>query len=239
MKAAPKNICVINFESKSFRKVHVSSAFSFQDVILQLPELLQTYGNISVPTMKLTKTSWNRTLNQKRYRWRHIYYSVILSSFIINTLHSDCKSFSYRVSHHQHIVTGNLRVISNCKLRKLSSNCLYYRGNKTINYKKSKSPISKDFLSCRYNLTKDTYTVWYDTIKSNVEERIFHVMVKLKFQQTKPILQDEEVLDWLNNSHEKFVVVPIGKTCNNVSSVCIIQIWGNFMSKNTSWRWHI
>ena len=57
MKAAPKNICVINFESKSFRKVHVSSVFSFQDVILQLPELLQTYGNISVPTMKLTKTS--------------------------------------------------------------------------------------------------------------------------------------------------------------------------------------
>lgn len=51
--------------------------------------------------------------------------------------------------------------------------------------------------------------MWYDTIKSNVEERIFHVMVKLKFQQTKPILQDEEVLDWLNNSHERFIVVPI------------------------------
>ena len=36
-------------------------------------------------------------------------------------------------------------------------------------------------------------------------------MVKFKFQQTKSILQDEEVLDCLNNLHQKFVVVPIDK----------------------------
>ena len=42
---------------------------------------------------------------------------------------------------------------------------------------------------------------------SKVEERISHLMVKLKFQQTKPILQDKEVLDYLNDLYKKFVVV--------------------------------
>ena len=42
-------------------------------------------------------------------------------------------------------------------------------------------------------------------------------MVKLKFQQTKPILHNKEVLDCLN---EKFVAVLVDKGYNNVSIIC-------------------
>ena len=51
-------------------------------------------------------------------------------------------------------------------------------------------------------------------------------MIKLKFQQTKPILQDKEVLDCLNDLREKFNVVVNVKTSNNVA------IFLKNMSKN-------
>ena len=51
--------------------------------------------------------------------------------------------------------------------------------------------------SVKYNLTADRRTTWFDTIKANIEERISDLKLKLKFNQSKPILQDEEVLDCL------------------------------------------
>ena len=85
---------------------------------------------------------------------------------------------------------------------------------------------SIESLSSKYNLTKDTFTAWYASLISKVEERISHVMIKLKFQQTKPILQDKEVLDCLNDLREKFNVVVNVKTSNNVA------IFLKNMSKN-------
>lgn len=51
--------------------------------------------------------------------------------------------------------------------------------------------------SVKYNLTADRRTTWFDTIKVNIEERISDLKLKLKFNQSKPFLQDEEVLDCL------------------------------------------
>ena len=64
-------------------------------------------------------------------------------------------------------------------------------------------------------------TVSYDTIISNVEERIFHPMVKFKFQQTEPI-QNKEVLDCLDDLYEKFVAIffPINKASINIFNIC-------------------
>ena len=47
-----------------------------------------------------------------------------------------------------------------------------------------------------------------------------HLKVKMKFQLTKPILQNEEILDCLNDLHKTFVVVPIDKASNNVGIIC-------------------
>ena len=44
-------------------------------------------------------------------------------------------------------------------------------------------------------------------------------MGKFKFQKTKPVLQDKEVLDCLNDLHENFLVFPIDKTSNTVDII--------------------
>lgn len=45
---------------------------------------------------------------------------------------------------------------------------------------------------------------WYGIIISKVEERIFHLLVKISISTTKLILQYKKVLDFLNELHEKF-----------------------------------
>ena len=102
-------------------------------------------------------------------------------SFVNYTFHCNSKHFSYCDQHYKHIVTGGLRFIS-IKTKQLLKNTLL-------------SPLSLFF---KYSV--NSFTSWYDTV-------ISHLMVKFKFQQAKHILQDKEVLESLNNLHEKFAVV--------------------------------
>ena len=44
-------------------------------------------------------------------------------------------------------------------------------------------------------------------------------MAKFKFRKTKPVLQDKEVLDCLNDLHESVLVFPIDKTSNTVDII--------------------
>ena len=53
MKIGSKDSCVINFENKGFDNMHISSVFRSQNVVLKLPEPLQTDGNNPVLAMKL------------------------------------------------------------------------------------------------------------------------------------------------------------------------------------------
>ena len=106
--------------------------------------------------------------------------------FLNSTFPRECEN-CYCDSHHKLIVTGDFRFISNFKFSELFSKGLNYCENKMINYKKCKDSIkaallsSIESLSAKYDLTKDAFTAWYDTIISKVEERMSHLMVKFEF----------------------------------------------------------
>ena len=65
MKIGSKDSCVINFESKGFDNMHISSVFRSQNVVLKLLEPLQTDGNNPVLAMKLARTIQNKILNYR------------------------------------------------------------------------------------------------------------------------------------------------------------------------------
>ena len=65
MKIGSKDSCVINFENKGFDNMHISSVFRYQNVVLKLPEPLQTDGNNPVLAMKLARTIQNKILNYR------------------------------------------------------------------------------------------------------------------------------------------------------------------------------
>ena len=55
LKTGPKNACVINFKNKSFDNIYTSCEFCCQDLILKIPEPLQTNVNNHVPSRKLAR----------------------------------------------------------------------------------------------------------------------------------------------------------------------------------------
>ena len=75
-------------------------------------------------------------------------------SFVQNLPTCDCINSEFCDSHHKHIVSGDLRIISNPKLRKLLSKGPNYREPKTLNYSKCKQAIESAISSSIFSLAE-------------------------------------------------------------------------------------
>ena len=114
--------------------LHISSIFKSKDVIDKLPDSLRADTHAPVVTMKLKNTIRNKILNYKDTVKSLIYEKDDDISFISNSYICECEGSQFCDTNHKHIVTGDLSIISNNKLRKLFSKGPNYRENVTINY---------------------------------------------------------------------------------------------------------
>ena len=131
-----KNVCTIRFVNKGIDEIKVSQIFNLPEVIATLPQELQDKDDIPSVAMKLDPPIRNKILN----------YRQTVSSLHVDTddevailseqLSCECNQSPFCDLTHQHIVTGDLRIIKNDKLRKLFSRGLNYREKKTTNYSK-------------------------------------------------------------------------------------------------------
>ena len=158
-KKAPKNVVVIRFANKGLDDIHISKIFRSAEVVSLLPETLQNDEDIPICTMKLDSPIRSKILN---YKETVLALQVIVDddiSFVENLPSCDLYNSEFWDLHHKHIVSGDLRVITNPKLRKLFSKAPNYREPKTLNYKKCEESIetaitsSIDILAAKYNLS--------------------------------------------------------------------------------------
>ena len=147
-------------------------------------------------------------------------------SFVENLPSCDCSDSEFCDPHHKHVVTGDLRFITNPKLRKLLSKGPNYREPKMLNYRKCRQSIESSISSAieklipKYNLLADSLSAWKSKILELVDSRIRALKLRKKPSITKPLLENEEVKTSLSELHSKFVVVPIDKASNNVAIIC-------------------
>ena len=176
--------------------------------------------------MKLDSPIRSKILN---YKETVLALQVIVDddiSFVENLPSCDCHNSEFCDPHHKHIVSGDLRVITNPKLRKLFSKGPNYREPKTLNYKKCAESIetaitsSIDILAAKYNLSIQDFSNWKTKILELSNRRINQLKLKNVPSKTKPVLQDEDVLKDLSELHSKYVIVPIDKAANNVAIIC-------------------
>ena len=91
-------------------------------------------------------------------------------SFVRNLPSCECESSEFCDPHHQHVITGDLRVVSNQKLRKLLTKGPNYREAKTLNYSKCKKEIAAslgvaiDSLAVKYGVNKSDFETWKNKI---------------------------------------------------------------------------
>ena len=198
----------------------MSQIFNLSEVIATLPEELQEKEEIPSVAMKLDSPIRNKILN---YRQTVSALNVEIDedvAFLSEQLSCECSISPFCDPHHKHIVTGDLRVIEHNKLRKLFSKGLNYREKKSNEIEFSIGSFITSTIDKYQNVTPRHFKNWEDLVLQKVRYKIRDLKTKHTFQQTKPILDDDDVKTYLAELHKNFVIVPIDKASNNIVIVC-------------------
>ena len=128
----------------------------------------------------------------------------------------------YTDSNIGHVLTGNLNIIRDRKLRKLLHKGPSYREQNNTNLKNCLKAIKeyKNKWAKRERIDTRVLNEWEGTITSLVKDKIDRIKNKHKQshrQYRKQVLRDKEHLKYLSELHEKYVLVP---AANNVLVVC-------------------
>ena len=230
-KKSPENVCTMKFINKGMEHINITAIMNLPEISQSLPESLQEETKVPKVVMKLDKPIRNKIMN---------YESTVRSIHHINddeinfTLCSEtnapfpcsCSGSTFCDPHHGHIVTGDLRIIENPKLRKLLTKGPNYRENKTINYSKCTKEINDSLdlcvsnLASKYKIQISSFDNWLTLIKRKVADKVRQLKSTVVPQQTKPVLQDENVIRYLADFHKRYVLVPIDKASNNIAIIC-------------------
>ena len=225
-KVIHKNVISIHFVNKGLDKVHISSILRSSEVQELLPVCLQSEEDMPTCTFRLDPPIRSKILN-----YRDTVSSLKIEidddvSFVRDLPNCDCENSTFCNPFHKHVVTGDLRFVTNDKLRNLLSKGPNYRESRTMNFNKCKEAIGSALSSCvehlsvKYEINPDQLKPWEDKIMHLVNKKIQELKSKITISPTKPLLQNQDVLSALAELHDKFVIVPIDKASNNVAIVC-------------------
>ena len=173
---------------------------------------------------KLSNTVRNKILNYK-----DTVDSIFIDeevSFSTNCSTCDCQNSPFCDPDHQHIITGDLRIVSNQKLCKLLSKGPNYREKRTLNFSKCVKNISQALEDCinnlshKYKLNKENFANWKRQIIDQILAKVRTLKANVVPHKTKSMLDDVTVKTYLCDLHEKFVIVPIDKAANNYAFIC-------------------
>ena len=220
-KKYPKVRVSVVFDNKGIDLIKLSSIINDPDVL----DVFPNNGDESlIPSVifKLLPPIRSKILN----------YTETVNSIDVNDndtygtgIHScTCTDSPYCDPQHGHIITGNLQIIQNNKLRKLLTKGPNYREAKAINWDKSREKIVEGLEECvtfLQNRTNNTdYTEWKNLVLQKVDQKINQLRTRIRVQRTKQVLREPEVIEYIEELHKNFVVVPIDKASNNLAVAC-------------------
>ena len=118
----------------------------------------------------------------------------------INKLPCKCTASPFTDPNHGHIVSGDIRIAQNNKLRKLLWKGSKYREPVSINFpnfkteiKNSHTKFSSDWCNKKGVLVK-CFAHWVNIVKEKVNKKIKELKSKIKFSKVKQVLRDPEVI---------------------------------------------
>ena len=226
-KDTPKNIKTTNklnifFINKGVEIINLPKILRSKIVSSKMP-CSMSKDDIPMVTYKLQPPIRSKIFNHKKF-----VESLDINSFIQdeNIIPCNCENSPYKDSEHGHIITGDLRIIRNNKLRKLITKGPKYREPTNISWDKAKSSIldglneTVEHLSNKYGINKVQFSEWKNEILASIDYQINKYKKKFNHQKPKSILNDITVKEALENLQHNFVVAPIDKAANNVSFIC-------------------
>ena len=221
---APQHILPIYFHNKGMEFIKLSAILRGEDVVNLLPRQFQ---DDEVPSIVY---SLSGTVRNEIFNYKQTVNSINTKdtvTFGTGIVHCDCASSPFVDKDHKHIVTGDLRIITNNKLRNLIKKGPNYREPRSINWGKCRGQIElgldvciEKMMSSKKDIPADSLLPWKEEIMRRVDLKISDLKKRIQPKHTSPTLKQAEVSNYLSQLHDKFVLVPIDKAANNVAIVC-------------------
>ena len=144
----------------------------------------------------------------------------------LDNLPCECASSEFCNVDHDHIITGDLRLIENSKLRSLLSKGPNYREPANVSYNKCLEEIKNAIDVCaqdiiaKNHLDNDRLNNWKNAVVDKVKQKINMLKRRRYPSERKQLLRDQTIKQYLDDLHNKFVIVTIDKAANNFAFIC-------------------
>ena len=226
VKKVPKFRLNLMFTSKAFDFINLATIFKHDSCKNLFPEVM-TPDDYPMVVYSLTKPIRGKIFNYTKFV-SSIDFDAIVGN--IDSIPCFCEEFDdkYIDEHHQHVLTGDLSIVMDDKLRKLLCKGPKYRLPTTIDFVSAIGAIetSLDELITKYSSSKNLpisdFVAWKEEVMRLIRERVKSLEEGGFICSRKGnILKDGSATsNALNCLQSKFVLCPTDKAANNVAIIC-------------------
>jgi len=222
VKKKPANMLSVFFHNKSLDFINISKIINDPIVIAKLPLDFNKTDNPTV-VYKLSNGIRHKIFNYKTF-----ISELDVDAFLVDNsiLPCSCLNSHYQDDHHGHVITGDLRIVKDNKLRKLLSKGPKYREPTTLNFDKSKEVIINGIkecvtkLSAKYVIDVNKFDDWVQTILQLVDNKISLLENRIEVVDHHSVFENFSSKRCLEELQHNYIMVPIDKASNNVAFVC-------------------
>ena len=215
----PKHFMKIKFLHKGIDAINLPQLLRSQSVTDKIP----AYFKDKEPP--IISYQYTNTVANKLFNFSSTLLNLDITNYLSNPQHCQCNTSKFCYEPHGHVITGDLMVIENVKLRDLVAKGPKYREPNKINWQSTETMVSNsmDIYAEQWSKWEQVdfkyLSEWKDQIKELVVEHISSLKEKIRSPKQK-FLNDPDVKDTLRRLHDDFVLVPADKAANNVTVVC-------------------
>ena len=215
----PKHFMKIKFLNKAVDAINLPALLRSTSVTDKIPVY---FRDKEPPIVSYEYTS---TVASKLFNFAPTLSNLNVSEYLSNSQTCQCKKSKFCYEPHGHVITGDLRVIENAKLRELVAKGPKYREPNRVNWKATETMFLESIdlyaknWSKREQVEVKYLSEWKDQLKELVTDCISNLKGHFKSPKCK-VLDQPDVKDTLHKLHANYVLVPADKAANNVIVVC-------------------
>ena len=220
----PKHKMCIPFVNKALEFINLPNILRSKEVMKNTPHLMEV-EDIPMVVYSLTDSIRSSIFNYKQFV-KHLDFDLF--SRDQSTIVCYCKKVDKKFIDNScnHVLTGDLSIIRNNKLRKLICKGPKYREPEKINWAEAKNIIEAALESFIKNLCEEKgvsepyFNNWKHTVITKIDSKISHYSPRVKSVQVQKVLDNCNVKKELRELQKFFVLVPIDKAANNIAFIC-------------------
>ena len=216
------NVIHVNFLNKAAEMVNLSSILRDPAVLKAVPSVAKGF---TPPTVVF---SLNTPISSKIFNFNKFVTSLDVKSVLRNAsyLPCNCADSPFRDKHHGHIISGDLRLVKDNKLRKLFTKGPKYREKKYLDWEAVENDLLASVKGCANSWCEKNgkssliLKQWVVTVSNRIKSKILSLKASVKTEFVEEVLRKASCVRALEELQQKFVIAPIDKASGNISFIC-------------------